>query len=262
MADASSHESEQSPVGMITTMGAVASPPWKSEASPPPIDTSSEASMEETEASLEDLPANISPTTAAYSSRSASPPVDLAELQTNTAQQILLHLKRSTDLQGQRIIWELGVLLHQSEVEEAALVADAKAVHSWEVLDTKVGCSISVLEAKCNYCVAVKEAKMIRGNLLQKSGAAYSKAVSEAMALRSFLSVALHREHMRLMQELEEQALGEESKSHHNFLSACQATLSHTLQHFRENLATSYHILLGQLPLSLPSVLTTRVPLV
>ena len=86
---------------------------------------------------------------------------------------------------------------------------------------------------------------MIRGNLLQKSEVAYSKVIGKAAALRSSQSMALHREHMRLMQELEEQALKEESKSHHDFLSACQAALYHTLQPIRENLATSYHILLG-----------------
>ena len=74
---------------------------------------------------------------------------------------------------------------------------------------------------------------------------AYSKAISEAMALRSSHSAALHREHIRLMQELEEQAIREESKSHHNFLSACQATMHDALQPLRENLATSYHVLLG-----------------
>ena len=86
---------------------------------------------------------------------------------------------------------------------------------------------------------------MIRGNLLQKSEVAYSKAISKAAALRLSQSEALHREHMRLMQELEEQALREESKSLHDFLSACQATLQHSLQPLRENLANSYHILLG-----------------
>ena len=63
------------------------------------------------------------------------------------------------------------------------------------------------------------------------------------------------------MQELEEQALGEENKSHHNFLSACQATLYHTPQPFRENLATSYHVLLGRSPPSPSSVLPTKAPL-
>ena len=65
------------------------------------------------------------------------------------------------------------------------------------------------------------------------------------MALRSSQSVALHREQIRLMQELEEQALREESKSHHDFLSAYQTTLHHSPQPLEENLATSYHTLLG-----------------
>ena len=218
--------------------------------------------MEEAETSLEGLPANISPITASYSSRSASPSVDPMEPQTNAnrAANNMLHLKRSTDLKRQRVIWELGVLLCQSKVDEATSVAKAKIVHLQEVLDAKGGHSRSVLEAKCNYQVAVKEAKTTRGNLLQKSEVAYSKAIGEAMALRSSQSVALHREHMRPMQELEEQALGEESKSHDDCLSACQATLYHTPQLLRENLATSYHVLLGQSSPSPLSVPPTKAP--
>ena len=62
---------------------------------------------------------------------------------------------------------------------------------------------------------------MIRGNQLQESEIAYSKALGENTAMRYSQSVTLHREHVRLMQELEEQAISEESKSHHDFLSAC-----------------------------------------
>ena len=80
MADASSHESEHSPIGKVVTVEAVTSPPWKSEASAQTVNTSSQASMEETENSLEGLPVNVSPTTTAYSSRSASPSVDPTEL--------------------------------------------------------------------------------------------------------------------------------------------------------------------------------------
>ena len=86
---------------------------------------------------------------------------------------------------------------------------------------------------------------MIRGNLFQKSKIAYSKALSEAVALRSSKLVVLHREQIRLMQELEKQALREESKSHHDLLSAYQTALHHSPQPLKENLATSYHTLLG-----------------
>ena len=75
------------------------------------------------------------------------------ELQTdaNRAADHMIYLRRSTDLKRQRVIWELGVLLHQSEVNEATSVAKTKVIHSQEVLDAKAGCSRSVIEAKCNY---------------------------------------------------------------------------------------------------------------
>ena len=79
MADRSSGKSEHSPIGKVATVEAVASPPHKSEASPQPVDTSSQASMEEVEASLEGLPANIFPITTICSSGSASPSVDSIE---------------------------------------------------------------------------------------------------------------------------------------------------------------------------------------
>ena len=101
---------------------------------------------------------------------------------------------------------------------------------------------------------------MIRGNLLQKSEIAYSKAISEAAALRSSQSVALHREQIRLMQKLEEQSLREDSKSHHDFLSTYQTALRHSLQPLKENLATSYHSSLGHSPPSPPSIQPTRAP--
>ena len=52
MADESSHELEHSPTGKAITVEAVTFPPQKSEASHLPVDTSSQASMEEVEASL------------------------------------------------------------------------------------------------------------------------------------------------------------------------------------------------------------------
>ena len=211
---------------------------------------------------LECLPANVSPITTACSSSSDSPSADPTELQANDnmAADHMLHVKRSTDLKRQCVIWELGLLMHQSEVNEAASIEKVKVIHSREVLDAKVDCTRSVLKAKSNYRATIQEAKMIRGNLLQKSEIAYSKAISKAVALRSSQLVALHREQIRLMQELEEQALREESKSHHDLLSAYQTALHHSPQHLKENLPTSYHTLLGQSPPSPPSVQPTRAP--
>ena len=80
MADESSCKLEHSPIGKATTVETITSPPHKSEASPLLVDTSSQVSMEEAEASLEGLPANVSPITAICSSGSASPSVDPVEL--------------------------------------------------------------------------------------------------------------------------------------------------------------------------------------
>ena len=132
MVDDSSCELEHSTTGKVATAEAVMSLSHKSEAPAPPVDTSSQASMEEGEASLESNPVNVSPIVAAYSSCSASPMVDLTELQTdaNIATNHMLSVKRSTDLKRQRVIWELGLLLCQNKAKEAASNEKAKVVHS------------------------------------------------------------------------------------------------------------------------------------
>ena len=106
-------------------------------------------------------------------------------------------------------------------------------------------CAKAVLEAKHSYRAAIQEAKTIPGNQFQETEVAYSKALGKNAIVRSSRSTTLHREHVKLMQELEEQAIKEESKSHHDFLSTCQAVLHHALQSLKENLTTSYHVLLG-----------------
>ena len=123
---------------------------------------------------------------------------------------------------------------------------------------SKVDCTKAVLEAKNSYMAAIQEAKMVWGNQFQEMEVAYSKALGENAVVRSSQSTTLHWEHIKLMQELEEQAIREESKSQHDFLSACQAILHHAPQSLKENLTTSYHVLLGRSPLSSPSVPPTR----
>ena len=213
--------------------------------------------MEGAEASLEDLPANISPIAAAYSSGSVSPPVDPSKLQANanTAINNMLHLKRSLDVKRQRAVWELGVLMCQSESQESTSLMEAKAICLQAVFNTWMVCSQSVLEAKTNCLAVVKEAKTIRSSSIQRAEVACSKAIHDATALRMSQCMMFQREHGKYMQSLEEQAFGEESRRCHDFLSACQVTLSHNLQPIRGALATSYHFLLGQAPPLPPSIL-------
>ena len=209
MADDSSCKSEHSASEKAAAAEAVMSLSHKAEFPAPPIDTSSQASVEEGEASLESNPVNISPTVAAYSSFSGSPMVDLMKLQmdANLAADHMLSVKRSMDLKRQWITWELGLQLHQNEAKEAVANEKAKVLHLWAVLDAKVDCSKAVLEAKYSYRAAIQEAKTIWGNQLQESEVAYSKALGENATVRSSRSATLHRENVRLMQELEEQAI-------------------------------------------------------
>ena len=67
-------------------------------------------------------------------------------------------------------------------------------------------------------------------------------------------------EHGKYMWSLEEQAFGEESRSHHEVLSSCQAALCHSPQLLRGALAASYHLLLGQAPPSPSPILPPRTP--
>ena len=206
MADDSSCKSEHSAAEKAAAAEAVMSLSHKVEVPVLPIDTSSQASVEEREASLESNPINVSPTMATYSSHSGSPMVDLTELQmdANLDTNHMLSVKRSTDLKRQQVIWELGLQLCQNEAKEAVANEKAKVLHSREVLNTKVDCAKVVLEAKYNYRVAIQEAKMIRGNQLQELEVAYSKALGKNAAMRSSQSATLHREHIGLMQELRE----------------------------------------------------------
>ena len=262
MVDDYNHESEHSTTGKEAATEADMPPPQKAEVPAPPLDTSSQASVEEVETSLESNPINIYPTTATCSSCSDSPMVDLTELQEDAhiAANYMLSVKRSLELKRQWAIWEFEALLHQQETKEATANKKAKIIHSRKNLDDKVGCAKVVMEAKYNYRMAIQEARTIRSNQLQESETAYSETLGENAATRSTQSARLHREHVKHMHELEEQAIREENKSCHDFLSACQAILLHAPQPLKKNLSTSYHILLGQLPLSLQSIPFARTP--
>ena len=227
------------------------SPPQKPEVTVPPINMSSQASIEEAEGSLEDIPTNISLITAIYSSRSASPQVDLSELQAHANRAIgnMLHHKGSLDIKRQRATWELRVMLHQNESQGAASIATAKAIYSQ-----------AVLEAKTNFWATVMEAKTTRCHSIQVAEVACSKAISDTEAQKTSQAMMFQEKHSKYLQSLEEQAFGEESRSHHVVLSSCQAALCHSPQPLRGVLAVLYHLLLGQAPPSPPLILLQGLP--
>ena len=125
-------------------------------------------------------------------------------------------------------------------------------------LDIWTACSQVILEAKTSYLAAVREAKTTRGHLVQEAKATCSKAICEAEAQKISQAAMLHKEHGIDMQDLEEQAVGEESRSHNDFLSTCQVILYSSLPLLKGTLAASYNILLGKTPLLPPLFLPQR----
>ena len=115
-----------------------------------------------------------------------------------------------------------------------------------------------ILEAKTDFLAAVKKAKTTRGHLVQEAKAACSKAICEAEAQKLSQAAIFHKEHGKYMQDLEEQAMVEDSRSHNDFLSACQVVLYNSLPQLKGALATSYYLLLEQTPLSPPLVLPKK----
>ena len=116
------------------------------------------------------------------------------------------------------------------------------------------------MKAKYDYRVAVQEARVIRCSKLEESEAVYLEALSENAAAKSLQCTTLCREQVEHMHMLEGWAIEVENKSCQDFLSAHQAALCHAPQSLKENLHSSYHILLGQSSLSLQSITFARAP--
>ena len=181
-------------------------PPLKTDITTPPLDTSSQASVEEMDASQESNPLYTSPIAVVSSSHSDSPLIDLLELQSdaNQAANYMLSVKRSLDVKRQWVIRDFEASLCQWEAKEATSNERAKIVHSRKDLNAKVKCTQVVMKAKSDYQMTIQEARTIRCNELQELEAAYLEALSENISTRSTQCATLCREHVKHMHELEE----------------------------------------------------------
>ena len=116
------------------------------------------------------------------------------------------------------------------------------------------------MRAKYDYRVAVQEARAAWCNKLEEAETAYSEALHENAAMQSLHCTTLCREHAKYMSELEEQALEAEIKSWQDFLSAHLAVLCHAPPSLKEDLYSSYNILLGNSSSLLQSIPSAKVP--
>ena len=256
------HEPEHSTTAKEPSTKADTSLPQQLEVPAWPLDTSSQGSMIETEGSMDSNPIHNSLAAVAYSSCSDSPMMDFPELQANANMAVnkMLSIKRSSDFNWQWAIWDFEALLKQREAEEATTNKRARIVHSRSDLSTKVKCAKAVMKAKYEYQVEVQEARATLYSELEESEATYSEASCKNAAAKSLKCVADHSDHARLMHELERWALDAENKSCQDFLFTHQTTLSHAPQSLKEDLHSSYQILLGQSSSSWWCILPARVP--
>ena len=238
------------------------SPPPKTEVPALPLDTSSQASVPEIEASIESNPVHESPTAVANSSCSDSPAMDLLELQADTHLAInqMLMVRRSLELKRQRVIRDYEASLHQREAKTTATNERAKIAHSRKGLQARVKCAKVVMRAKYDYQVAVQEARAMRCNELDEAETAYLEALRENAAMQSLHCTTLCREHAKYMSKLEERALEAEIKSWQDFLSTHSAVLCHASPSLKADLHSSYNILLGNSSSLLQSFPSVRVP--
>ena len=271
MLDMSGHGSENLTPRRPNPVVILMPPPHKPKELLQLVDTSSQVSAEMAEASLEGIPTTISPIAMTTRSGSITPPADAAELQENAnkALEELLATKASIDAHRQRTIWELGMELCQNESEATESIKEARAICSWVTLDAKALCFTTIKEAKsiCSHvtldakawCFAmVKEAKTTQAHTILEDKAACSMAVRDAKTQRASQAKLLQREHGKVMQDLEAQVIQEEGRSQANFLSTYQAALYTSPAELKGMLVASYHVLLGQTPMSHPFALSQR----
>ena len=116
------------------------------------------------------------------------------------------------------------------------------------------------MRAKYDYRIAAQDVRAVRCNELKEAEATYSEALFKNMASKSLHCATLHREHAKYMSELEERALEAENRSWQDFLSTHLAVLRHAPPSLKEDLHSSYNILLGNSSSSLQSIPSTRAP--
>ena len=161
MMDNYDQESEHSVMVEVPATEADASPPLKMEMPVLPLDTSSQASAAEMEASMESNPIGALLTAVAHSSHSSSPIADLPKLQSDAhlAVNSMFTARRSSDLEIQCAIQDFEASLHQSEAEAAAANEKAKVAHLRRDLRAKVKCAKAMMKAKYEYHMAIQEAR-------------------------------------------------------------------------------------------------------
>ena len=102
-----------------------------------------------------------------------------------------------------------------------------------------------MMKAKYEYHMTVQEARAERCSELEESEAIYTEALNRNVAALSLQCATLCQEHTEHMWELEACALTMENKSCQDFLTTHQVVLHQALQTLKDDLHSSYSLLLG-----------------
>ena len=133
----------------------------------------------------------------------------------------------------------------QREAEATTTNETAKVPHSRRDLRARVKCAKAVMKTKYEYHMTVQEARAERCTELEESEAIYTEALNGNTAALSLQCAMLNQEHMEHMRELEARALTMENKSRRDFLIAHQVVLHQAPQTLKDDLHSSYSLLLG-----------------
>ena len=209
-----------------------------------PLETSSQTSVEGTEASIESNPAEATLVAVVHSGQSDSPVKDL-QLEVHLAINSIFTAKRTSELERQGAIRDFKTSLHQHEVEAVAANEEAIVAHSQRDLQARIKCAKVVMKAKLDYRVTVLEARVVECAKLQESEAAYTEALRETMTKKSHECASLHQEHSEHIRDLEAQAIWAKNRSPQDFLLMHQTLIHQAPNSIKEDLYFSYSLLLG-----------------
>ena len=156
-----------------------------------PLDTSSQTSVEGTEASVESNPAEATLVAVAHNDWSDSSVQDL-QLEVHSAINSIFTAKRTSELERQGAIRDFETSLCQHEAEAVAANVEAKVAHSQRDLQARIKYAKVIMKAKLDYRVTVQEARAVRCAKLQESEATYTEALRETVAKKSCKCASLH----------------------------------------------------------------------
>ena len=124
-------------------------------------------------------------------------------------------------------------------------IKEARVIYAHAIQDAEALCSATVKEAKATCICTIWEAKAL-----------CSMAIRDAEIWGASQADSLQWRHAKTIQHLEEQVIQGEGKSQIDFLSTCQATIQASPVELQGTRVASYHILMGQAPMSHPFTLS------